>query len=63
MRLITKIKRLLGLEHHIFSNYFSNSMGHSYKCVKCGKELYIPLHSEFEHHKKAFKGCKGRRKQ
>ncbi|QZA69196.1 hypothetical protein 010DV004_264 [Bacillus phage 010DV004] len=59
MRLIPRIKRLLGLEHHIFSNY----MGHNYMCVKCGKELYIPPHSEFGHQKKALRGCKGGRKQ
>ncbi|UJJ74820.1 hypothetical protein [Bacillus phage BM-P1] len=55
----TKIKRLLGLENHIFFNHG----GHNYTCVNCGKELYIPPHSEFGHQKKMFRGCKGRRKQ
>lgn len=52
-----KIKRLLGLEPHIFVQYIRNN----YMCMKCGKELYVPPYSEFGFMVKDAKGCKGKR--
>lgn len=53
-----KIKRLLGLEPHIFVQYMRNN----YMCMKCGKELYVPPYSEFGFMVKDAKGCKGKRR-
>lgn len=55
-----KIKRLLGLEPHIFVEYMLNN----YMCMKCGKELYVPPHRKFRFMVMdaiRLKGCKGRK--